>query len=226
MLQRGSVATIHWHPTLFLPLTNTTHFPVGVTLRLLDPHTHLFDLSMPLAPELPNSGHARLIIPATPPTNQRTQEMYPLIPVVIEVGVNLSSLDLCPQSSGFGCESLRVAKHSSVRLLDLTSSGYERGLRCGQWAGNQPAGVGRRLGENVSSCPCTQRRAALANSGFKRDHYSSHSTSPPESPLSSDDVWRNGGQYRDGRLTDESYRKLLHKNASVCYRQRILFPFP
>ena len=214
LLERGSIVTIHWHPSSFLPFIDTTKFDVGITLRLLDPHTQLFDHSVTLASALANTGEANITIPSTLPLRRNS---YPLHPVAIEVGMN--SVDLQPFSleacshTNTGCEGARVAKHSSVLLLDLTSSEFERSERCKEWANNQSSEVTHTLRTTLPPCPCTEESAALPNSGFKIESLSHLSSSDPAS-----NVQRN--THYEGREFEESYQNLLHRNASICYQQQ------
>ena len=224
VLERGSVVTVRWQPTLFPPFFfNTTSTTVDVTLRLLDTHTNLFSIIVPIMSELANSGTASVTIPATL-LSDRSKHELPLLPMVIQVGANFPSPDSvlgnCSHLSN-DCKGLVVGKHSSVRLLDLSGSEFERSRKCRQWADNQVPGVGQRLKRSLPPCPCTEKRAALPNSGFKRDTFFSFSMPPlPNSSHS----WRYGERAGDGqRLVDDSYQRLLHKNASVCYRQRNTF---
>ena len=218
VIKRGNVVKVYWLPDSLLPYIDTTNHTVDVTLRLLNPHTELFDHRVSLVTKVPNTGQVNITIPHTLPVSHYKQSLPPL---VIEVGLNLESLTLfslrkCSHAE-IGCEKFHVGKHSSVKLLDLTSSEDERRQRCKEWAHKQQTEVVQRLRHNLPSCPCTEELAALSNSGFKLDHFSSLSGS---TPALAHDVWRPKSYFRGGRLIDESYRYFLHRNASVCYRQR------
>ena len=222
VLKRGSVVTVHWPPTLFLPPLfvngTTATFTVDITLRLLDTHTNLFSTSVPLASELANSGRASVTIPATLLSNGSKHEL-PLLPMVIQVGVSSPSLNSLLGNCSHNIDCC-VSKHSSVRLLDISGSEYERSQRCHEWAENQVNGTGQRLKKTLPSCPCTESHAALPNSGFRRGTFTSYSMSALTSlNYANQQMYGESGGDGQRLLVDDSYQRLLHKNASVCYRQ-------
>ena len=89
--------------------------------------------------------------------------------------------------------------------------------RCHEWAENQVNGTGQRLKKTLPSCPCTESHAALPNSGFRRDTFTSYSMSALTSLNYAYEQMYGASSQR--LLVDDSYQRLLHKNASVCYRQ-------
>lgn len=152
----GEMASVSWNPASLMinELMTIDHVRVDISLLVYSNISEVFEETLMLATNLPNSGSASIPLTASLSSSLPHSD-YDLHITIVKVGVNASTTNLARSKRSLPILSKiwgKLAKFAKVRLLSSLKVAIVSRLLCEAWVAATPRFPTRR----IPPCPCNE----------------------------------------------------------------------